>query len=125
MPKHPMQPIVNDPHNVLRFKENKIVTFFLDAATEAGTTLNTIALMDFSQEDREQFAQLIGYSLSGYGELSYVSEETYATAYVMAETGKGEEAARIEALEDIVKKAREGVKKAATALFAIHPDDLH
>ncbi|HEY9661654.1 MAG TPA: hypothetical protein V6C65_24625, partial [Allocoleopsis sp.] len=31
-----------------------------------------------------QFAQLIGYSLSGFGDLSYVSDETYAAASSMA-----------------------------------------
>ncbi len=41
--------------------------------------------MGFSDEDREQFAQLIGYSLNGFGELSYVSEETYEAAERSAE----------------------------------------
>lgn len=42
--------------------------------------MNDLACMEFSQEDREQFAQLIGYSLSGYGDLSYVSDESYDAA---------------------------------------------
>jgi hypothetical protein len=33
--------------------------------------------MPFDREDWEQFAQLIGYSLDGFGELSYVSQETH------------------------------------------------
>jgi len=37
-------------------------------------------MIGFPQEDREQFAQLIGYSLSGFGELDYVSDETYEVA---------------------------------------------
>ena len=36
--------------------------------------------MPFSNEDREQFAQLIGYPFSGWGELSYVSDKTYELA---------------------------------------------
>jgi hypothetical protein len=42
--------------------------------------MNTLSCIDFSQEDREQFAQLIGYSLCGFSDLSYVSDETYYKA---------------------------------------------
>ena len=68
----PMQPLISH-----RFKENKIVRHCLDAG---GTDLNKLAMMDFSVEDREQFAQLIGYSLGGYSELSYVTDESYYRA---------------------------------------------
>jgi hypothetical protein len=38
--------------------------------------------MNFPREDRVQFAQLIGYSYTGFGELSYVREEDhYAAAH--------------------------------------------
>jgi hypothetical protein len=77
MTKHPVQPLEKDSHGVLRFKENKIVRFLLDAGP---FNLNQIASMPFDNEDREQLAQLIGYSLSGFGELSYVSDETYNKA---------------------------------------------
>jgi len=75
--KHPIQPLEKDANGVLRFKENKIVGYILD---NGGIDLNQIACVDFNVEDREQFAQLIGYSLSGFGELSYVTDETYNTA---------------------------------------------
>lgn len=75
--KHPIQPLDLDEHGTLRFKANAIVRHLLD---NGGIDLNAIAMMEFSQEDREQFAQLIGYSLSGFGELSYVSDETYSAA---------------------------------------------
>ena len=75
-PKHPRQPIVTDEHGVKRFKQNAIVRELLDRATAAKIMdMNAIALMNFSDEDRQQFAQLIGYSVSGYSELSYVSEQ--------------------------------------------------
>lgn len=77
MSSHPIQPLQKDAHGVVRFRPNKIVRFLLDAGP---FDLNKLAVMPFEQEDREQFAQLIGYSLSGYGELSYVSEEAYAAA---------------------------------------------
>ena len=41
--------------------------------------------MPFSDEDREQFAQLIGYSVSGFGELSYASAEMVEKADEIAE----------------------------------------
>jgi hypothetical protein len=62
---------------VLRFRENKIVSFLLDHGLH---DMNALSLMQFSDEDRAQFAQLIGYSLSGFAELPYVSDEDYARA---------------------------------------------
>lgn len=73
----PMQPLYTDRRGVVRFKENAVVSYLLD---KGGLTLNDLALVDFPQEDLEQFAQLIGYSLRGFGELHYVSNRTYARA---------------------------------------------
>jgi hypothetical protein len=75
--KHPLQPLVKDEYGVVRFKPNKIVRYLLD---NGGIDLNWLATIDFSREDREQFAQLIGYSLSGFSELSYVRDKTYIAA---------------------------------------------
>jgi len=66
--KHPMQKIVFDDRGVARFQTNKIIEYILD---NGGIDLNQIARLDFDREDRAQFAQLIGYSVSGYGDLSY------------------------------------------------------
>jgi hypothetical protein len=64
---HPMQQIrlVN---GVARFRENKIIRFLL--ATHPTVDLNHIAAANFSREDRIQMTQLIGYSVSGAGDLS-------------------------------------------------------
>jgi hypothetical protein len=79
--KHPMQPVHIDPHGVVRFKSNAIVRHLLDVATERGIAdMNSLAVGDFTQDDREQFAQLIGYSVCGFNELSYVSDATYRMA---------------------------------------------
>lgn len=75
--KHPIQPIVTDGYGTFRFKGNEIVKFLLD---NGGFDMNDLAMMVFTDEDREQFAQLIGYSVSGFGSLSYVSDETYDKA---------------------------------------------
>lgn len=62
------QPMVLDRDGV-RFKKNEIVNFLL---RHGRFDLNAIARMQFSGADRAQFAQLIGYSVNGYGELHYV-----------------------------------------------------
>ena len=77
---HPLQPIEFDRHGVARFRGNAIVRFLLDWASERGMSLNDLALIPFSDDDRAQFAQLIGYSVSGWGDLHYVSPENYARA---------------------------------------------
>lgn len=74
---HPTQPLYHDENDTLRFKHNRIVAFLLDAGP---FDMNQLAVMDFSREDREQFAQLIGYSLGGFSELSYVRNKTYKRA---------------------------------------------
>lgn len=76
-PEHPMQPIVWTPGGIVRFKRNAIVCHLLD---HGGIDMNALAVMDFSREDREQFAQLIGYSVSGFGDLSYVRPRILAAA---------------------------------------------
>ena len=76
----PMQPLEFDDRGTLRFKENKIVRRLLDYSKQRGYGLNEIALEDFTDDDRMQLAQLIGYSLSGYGELSFVSDESWEQA---------------------------------------------
>jgi hypothetical protein len=118
--KQPIQPI-REEDGVVRFRPNAIVCYLLDAG---GVSMNDLARMEFSDEDREQFAQLIGYSLSGFGELHYVSDETFATAKRMATEGIGEPAARVATLEETLANIRAGLKSAALAAFRIHPDDL-
>lgn len=72
--KHPVQPVIQDRSGVHRFKENKIVSYLLEEAKKLNIDMNTLAALCFSDEDREQFAQLIGYSVSGACDLSYVSD---------------------------------------------------
>ena len=120
--KHPIQPLYKDKNGTIRFKENAIVRFLLDTG---GSDMNKLACMKFSDDDRTQFAQLTGYSLSGFGELSnYVSDESYGTAASMAETGQTEEQARIEYLEGELKAAKDALRKPMARLFGVHPDDL-
>jgi len=86
--KHPIQPLELDKDDVVRFKQNAIVRWLLDVSY---FDMNHIAVTPFEQEDREQFAQLIGYSLRGFGDLSYVKDETYERAEKMWEDRTKEE----------------------------------
>lgn len=90
-PKHPLQPVILDKAGVPRFRENAIVTFLLDSGP---FDMNKLTVMPFSEEDREQFAQLIGYSVGGFGELSYVSHEAYEAAQGEAERLCGKDDAK-------------------------------
>lgn len=74
---HPMQDIEIDDKGVARFRVNKIVDYLYQGHFQ---DLNALAMMQFSDEDRTQFAQLIGYSVSGLGGLDYVPEERLAEA---------------------------------------------
>lgn len=72
----PMQPVVLAAGGVIRFKENRIVSAFLDNSRRHGYGLNEAARDDYTPEERMQVAQLIGYSVSGYGSLSFVTDES-------------------------------------------------
>jgi len=67
MSKHPIQPVELDSHGVARFKGNAIVRFLLD---NGGYDMNRLHLVGFSDEDWNQFNQLIGYSVSGFGDIN-------------------------------------------------------
>lgn len=80
--KHPMQPLVKDDSGVVRFQQNSII----DALQREGSIdLNALAGRRFSPEDWMQLAQLLGYSVSGFGDLSYASAEVVAQADAAAE----------------------------------------
>lgn len=70
--KHPIQKIYTSDTKVVRFQPNEIVRHILD---KQDINLNDISSLDFNNEDRSQFAQLIGYSVSGWSELPYVSAD--------------------------------------------------
>lgn len=120
--KHPIQPIVTDDHGVYRFKANTIIQHLFNTRV---LDLNEIAVMSFPVEDRVQLAQLIGYSISGFGDLSYVSNDDYRAAYAMTETDNNEKDAKIQSLEATLDDIRVGLKKASAAAFRIAEEDLN
>lgn len=105
---NPIQPIEKDPSGTYRFKANAIVRYLLD---HGGIDLNHLASLPSSQDDQEQFAQLIGYSLSGFSELSYVSDDTYGAAKLMAYSKyENSSEARIAHLEQEISALRYALK---------------
>lgn len=80
--KHPMQPIVWATDGCIRFKQNKIIDYLF---TSGKMNLNAIACMDFPNEDRVQLAQLLGYSVSGFGDLSYIPKKLVRECDAIAE----------------------------------------
>lgn len=79
----PMQPILLDSDGVVRFKRNKIVQDLYELHPMHGLDLNEMAIRAYSQEDRNQFAQLIGYSVSGWGDLGCAMDVDKADGIAM------------------------------------------
>lgn len=123
--KNPIQPLEVDENGVTRFKRNAIVRYLLD--THPDCDMNNLAQMSFTKDDRQQFAQLIGYSLGGFSELTdYVDDVAYSTAHQMA-NGMDEQSARIAALEQKLAEYLEainGMRASMATLLGMHPDDL-
>lgn len=82
LPAHPMQPIVLASDGVIRFRRNEIVRWLVDTKR---LDLNDLARLDFSDDDQMQLMQLLGYSVSGYGDLSCASKKSVRKADRIAE----------------------------------------
>ena len=80
----PMQPLIRDKSGTLRFKGNALVEALYEHSAQNGMSMNDLARMDFAEDHRQQFAQLIGYSVDGYGTLSYVSDDAHSAAQALA-----------------------------------------
>lgn len=117
----PIQPLIEDEHGVIRFKPNAIVQHLLD---NGGIDLNQIAALDFSREDREQFAQLIGYSWSGACDLGYMTDEVLDAAEAMRKSGAPEAECRAATLRSQIEQAKSSMRDGVAQLFGVHPDDL-
>jgi hypothetical protein len=123
--RHPIQPLEKDSHGTLRFKKNAIVDHLYEWAKERGMGLNEIACLPFSKEDRQQFAQLLGYSLDGYSELtSYVDADAFGVAVEKMAENTSDEEARIRHLEGELHAIRSSLREPIARLFGVHPDDL-
>lgn len=125
---HPIQPLALDEHGTLRFVSNILVEKLLEHGQNTGLGLNQLA-MEFNgpeyQEDWEQLAQLIGYSLSGFGSLSYVRDQTFMVAQEMYhDPSIGELKATISVLEEKLNYLKQALREPVSRLYECHPDDL-
>jgi hypothetical protein len=72
----PDQPLVMDG-KVVRFMRNRIVEDLIALGQEHGFGLNEIAMAGaqgkYTQAEQAQLSQLDGYSVSGFGDLSFVN----------------------------------------------------
>lgn len=80
-----MQPIVKASDGVIRFQANRLVEHFVNMASEGKKfDLNDAAILahqeGISRAEQMQLAQLIGYSVSGFGDLSYADRDTIRRA---------------------------------------------
>lgn len=118
--KHPIQKTYKRKEDGREcFVPNAIVEWMLkNAYTKSGEKIdmNSLAMLGFDKEDRQQFAQLIGYSLSGFSELSYTDNSIIHAVYTNSPAE--------DYYEKLVKKLKKGLRKPISDLFQIHPDDL-
>ena len=120
-PLNPIQPTITDEHGYVRFKPNALVRHLLD---NGKITMNDLALVECSRDDRQQFAQLIGYSLGGYSDLSYHSESVYVAAQAAHTTSVDVNQARVDALEAELKALKGGLRGPIARLYQIAEEDL-
>lgn len=119
--RNPIQPTSEDENGYIRFRANALVRHLLD---HGGLTMNDLVRVECSQDDRQQFAQLIGYSLSGYSALSYHSVAVWSAAHAMHKTGIDEAQARIDYLEAELKALKNGLRETVARLYEIAEEDL-
>jgi hypothetical protein len=77
-----MQPIGIASDGFVRFRANAVIRWLQD---NGHINLNRIHVEAFPAEDVEQFYQLLGYSVSGYGDLSFVRKKTVEATDAEAE----------------------------------------
>ena len=85
-----MQPVEMADDGVIRFKANKIIRWLYNLPKDRPIPdLNEISIIAQTsgwEDDMVQFWQLLGYSVSGYGDLSFVPPEIIERADAEAET---------------------------------------
>lgn len=87
---HHLQALYRDRDGIVRFRHNAIVQHLVERLPGG---LNRLFARGhaWSQDDVDQFYQLIGYSLAGYEELSLVSDAAKETANAVVAVGGVEE----------------------------------
>ena len=119
--RNPIQPIIKvDGWN--HFKPNAIVKHLKD--THPNLDMNALMRMEFSADDRQHFAQLIGMGLTGYATLPYVDDDAWNAVDAIASKGMSETQARIAALEEELSALRLALREPMARLFGVSPEDF-
>jgi hypothetical protein len=119
---HPIQPLAKDEHGHVRFKQNKIIVHLFETGK-----LDLNSLFEFPKEDRQQIKQLLGVSLSHYGECVNfgVDDDAYNAAHAYYDEGTiNSYEARILALESEISWIRSELRGPIARLYGVHEDDL-
>lgn len=85
--RYPNQPLT-EVSGILRFEANPIVEWLCTEKSNMTDIAIFAAENDIKDKYIRQIAQLVGYSVSGYGSLSYVDDESYE--YAVSKLGKSE-----------------------------------
>lgn len=85
---YPMQPISTDELGVARFERNLIIDWLCTEKSNMNEVAIYAAENGIDEKYQQQVAQLVGYSISGYGNLSYVNDENYERAQLRAKVEK-------------------------------------
>lgn len=125
----PLQPVMTDRDGTRRFVENRIIRDLVEFSAMHGRGMHAIAEGDYTDQERQQFAQLNGYSIRGYGELSYVDDIAYEQACAQSDGENPEHVQQLLLLEVVqdALKAHIAMGKAlqpATSKRLIPDEDL-
>lgn len=115
-PSHPIQPLLQDEDGTVYFKENSVVTYLW---IYSRLKIADITKQGFSQEDKEQFAQLIGFNIDRFSELDCASQEVIHAANRMFIDGDDERDARINDLTGRQTELKEGLVEVVRLLFGV------
>jgi hypothetical protein len=118
----PIQPLTrNNPTGELCFRGNAIVRYLFERSSFSLYQL--LHLAEVPAEDREQFAQLIGLSVSEAQDC--LSNETQAAVRQMDRTGISEQEARINYLRERLDALTTAFKGPVSLLYDIPIDVLN
>lgn len=86
MSEIPMRPIFIDDANRPAFKGNAVIQYLVRSGKlNMVQAVEKIADKSLPQEDIDEFYQLVGYSIGGYCEIKFVSDESCEKALAIAE----------------------------------------
>lgn len=117
----PLQPLYLDQNGTIRFQENAVVSYLVDIS---GVKMNDIIKQGFSEEDIEQFVQLIGYSFPAFESFKYAKESTIIKAKIAFNNEDiNPLQAKCDALEAELEHYRKKLEKIVTNLEEIIDGD--